>query len=151
DEALKLYAEALSVQEELLGKAHPSTTNTLHNRGTARHARGDFAEARADLERALADTRRLLDLTAGAQSEVLQLTMVRHLRWHLAPYLSPAADAKIPPADLYAAVLAWKGTVLQRQRLLRAQRDEPALAGLVAELQTVSNQLANLALAVPDL
>jgi tetratricopeptide (TPR) repeat protein len=54
DRAERLYEQALAIQEESLGPAHPDVATTLNNLAQARSAAGAYDEAKVLLERALA-------------------------------------------------------------------------------------------------
>ncbi len=90
-----------------------------------------------------------LELTAAAQSERQQLTMLAQLRYRLDGYLSRTPQGTQEAAQ-YRAVLAWKGAVGRRQRLQRLAHRRPDLAPLFADLERVSTRLAALSLATPD-
>lgn len=95
-------------------------------------------------------TRQLLHLTASAQSERQQLAMTKKLRTYLDSYLSVAAAAKAPDAQIYMEVLAWKGAVTARQRLTHRMRRalgpqaDPKVVQLYAELTQATRRLATL-------
>ena len=111
---------------------------------------GDLARAAPLYEKALQVLEQHREVVAAYQSDRQQLKMAQNRRF-LDDYLSLAALARLPPATSYAAALRWKGTVFQRQRQLRLNRDileeqAPDVSKRFAELETVSRRLASLAL-----
>jgi tetratricopeptide (TPR) repeat protein len=144
--------EALTIRRKVLGDRHPVTatsTSLCHLGGVLRALKKD-TEARACYEQALDISRTNLDLAAAAQSERQQLAMTHSLRSQLDAYLSLAAQAHLPAERAYHEVLAWKGTILARQRRLRSERSTPELQALVEKLRRTTNHLASLAFAIPD-
>ena len=96
-----------------------------------------------------------LDLAADVQTERQQMAMADMLRSSLDEFLSAAPRVGIADGVSYRQVLAWKGTILERQRrlrdlprLLRAD-PRPEVARAAAEWQSVVVRLATLALALP--
>src|SRR5262249_16845675 len=71
------------------------------------------------------------------------------VRVHLDDFLSLADDARVPPAERYAAALLWKGAVGARQRDDRLLRDRPELRETYHQLQEARARLAHLSLQTP--
>jgi tetratricopeptide (TPR) repeat protein len=151
-----LYEKALAIRKEVLGVRHPGYATSLSNLGFLLWAQRDHAGAATFLNLALEIAQGNLELAAAAQSERQQLAMAQEFRADLHAYLSLAPMAKLSPRDAYRHVLASKGAILQRQRLLRVLRrrfqTEPRsqAAQRFADYEQVVKQLATLALARPD-
>src|SRR5262249_5787004 len=86
-----------------------------------------------------------------AQSDRQQLRMAADLRHRLDSYLRIAPRAGVSAAEIYPAVLAWKGSVFARQQaILRAGR-QPELAPRLDEWRRTVHELATPAMAPPAL
>jgi CHAT domain-containing protein/Tfp pilus assembly protein PilF len=144
------FEQALVIRKQVLGDNHPYTASSLHNLGFLMQAQGDHGGSRSCRLQGLEIQRQSLNLAAAALSERQQLAMNQEVRAYLDGFLSLAGEAGVSPEDFYQQVLAWKGTVILRQRQLRQLRQDPLLAPLAAELQSVSNRLANQYSAIPD-
>jgi tetratricopeptide (TPR) repeat protein len=148
-QALPLYRQALEIRKQALGEQHPAYAVSLNNLAALYEEMGDFAQAEPLQRRGLQIECSNLELAAAAQSERQQLAMARYLRVTLDGYLSLAPRAGQPADRAYRHVLAWKGTVLLRQRRLHLQRQRPELVADFAKLDSTAGRLAALALAVP--
>ena len=151
-----LFQQALAIRKEVLGETHIEYAYTLNNLACLDYATGDFAQAETLSAQALQIMRKQMDLSSDVQSERQQLLMVNEFRYYLNHYLSIAAEANVSAEQIYAQVLAWKGTVSRRQQamgrvrqLLLTQHD-PQLSQLFDDLVSASRELANQALAVPQ-
>jgi CHAT domain-containing protein len=147
--AEEFYRHVLKIQQQTLGEQHPSHAATVVNLAALSWAQGQPDRAEPLLQRAAQTWRDNLDLAAAGQSERQQLAMTGQLRGVLDAYLSLAPRARQSGAAVYRQVLAWKGSVLLRQRWLR-QRRHPDLARGLAELDQLTGRLANLVFATPS-
>jgi CHAT domain-containing protein/tetratricopeptide (TPR) repeat protein len=115
---------------------------------------GDVAMQRGEVKGAVEFYREILtrreqsaERMAPLQTEEQQLLTATALRESLDQFLS-LGDA-IPAEDVYAHVLAWKGTVLDRQRRLRALRSDPKKANAFQTWERLTAELVALALRPP--
>ena len=152
-----LFQQALAIRKEVLGETHFEYAYTLNNLACLDYATGDFAQAETLSAQALQIMRKQLELSSEVQSERQQLVMAKGFRYYLNHYLSIAAVANVSAEQIYTQVLAWKGAVSRRQQamgrvrqLLLTQHD-PQLSQLFDDLVAASRELANQALAVPQL
>ena len=144
------YHQALEIAGKALGEQHPVFAVSLNSLGRLYDATADYERAESFYRRALKLTRRHLTLTSAVQSERQQLAMAQMLRGRLDSYLSLCLRARRFSESAYREVLAWKGTVLNRQRQAKALADEPRLAPTFRELQRTAARLAHLMLVTPD-
>jgi CHAT domain-containing protein len=144
DEAIALLRQSVALHRAAWGAQHPETALSLRNLATLEAAQGRPPQAVAHLQEALAIELRHLRDTFGSQSERQQLGHLAALRQTLDVYLSVAPLAGTDPAEVFGRVLACKGVVFSQQALGRVQRHRPDLAPLVAELRSVTTQLAAL-------
>ena len=93
--------------------------DSLNDLAAVRLGKGETAGAIEASREALKISRDGLELAATVQSQRQQLAMLAALRERLDLFLSLTAEASAPPEETFAAVLAWKGSVLSRQRRLR--------------------------------
>jgi CHAT domain-containing protein len=144
--------KALQIRERVLGKQHPDYAKCLHNLAMLYLSTGAYAKAEPLFHEALHIRRRNLDRAAAVQSQRQQIALAAALRSSLDGYLTLAAQAAMPVATAYAEVLAWKGSVSRRQRLLRIARvtTDPDVARLLEELRRTTARFAALAFATPD-
>src|SRR5262249_222418 len=143
------FEQALPIRQKALGGSHPETALSLHNLGVVLTDQGEYAAARPHFEQALASLRRNLDAAAASQAERQQLLAANQARYCLDNFLSLISSAKLPLADVYPAVLSWKGAVTARQRALKQALHSPELAPTAKKLQLTATQLANLAFTTP--
>ena len=153
--AKPLYEQALAIYKAALGERHPDTAISLGNLAGLLQAQGDYVAAKPLYEQAVDISWDNLDLAADVQTERQQMAMADMLRSSLDEFLSAAPRVGIADGVSYRQVLAWKGTILERQRRLRDLRlllradPRPAVARAAAEWQSVVVRLATLALALP--
>jgi tetratricopeptide (TPR) repeat protein/CHAT domain-containing protein len=168
-----LFRQALEVYQTALEEKHPEYILTLHNLALLYWQRGDHARAEPLMPQAVEVSVANLALAATVQSERQQFAMSQMLRDRLDAYLTLAPLAKQSGEAAYRHVLAWKGSVLLRQRRLRLMRQNPEFtttrlmgvgkdkdgkevlligteASKFEELEAVTSRLATLAFAVPD-
>jgi CHAT domain-containing protein len=153
--AKALYHQALDMQEQVLGKAHPDCSLVLHDLADLYYLMGDHARAESVVLQAIAIDRKSVELTSAIQSERQQLTMIGKLRSGLDLYLSLAPQARSGCEPVYREVLAWKGTVFARQQAIRLARtrpdSDPEVARLFAELGQITSRLASLIFSTENL
>jgi tetratricopeptide (TPR) repeat protein len=154
--ARPLYEQVMAIRKEALSERHPEFAQSLNNLASLLESQGDYARAAPLLEQSLANSERNLALAFAGQSERQQLAMTVNLRWLVDSYLSLAPLAELVARTSYPHVMATKGAVFNRQRLLRTRRrmlradpESEAARGFAEYEKTVAG-LATLALAVPD-
>lgn len=151
-QARELLEAAVAMRKELLGSLHPDYGDAMFDLATLYFLMGDTVRAAAAAEESLQLAQRMRDLVAALQSEQQQLATAATLRKRLDLFLSLGARGAIPVERTHAAVLAWKGAVLVRQRWLRGLRhagDAPAQR-IAGQLEATARRLATLALAAPE-
>src|SRR5262249_51254894 len=89
---------------------------TADNLAQTHWALREFEQAAPLMRQILDSTNSNLESTASFQSERQQLATVRSLRSRLDDYLSLTQHLGQTATDAYSYVLAWKGSVLARQR-----------------------------------
>jgi len=144
------YEQSLAIFRKALGDNYPNTAAAFKDLGALCHLSGDNAGASAAYLQALKSFRACLNLAAESQAERQQLRMDAMVRFQLDAFLSLASLAKLPPAEAYAQVLAWKGSITARQRLLKRALWDNDNRTLASELQQTTNKLANLVFAASD-
>jgi CHAT domain-containing protein/tetratricopeptide (TPR) repeat protein len=154
-----LCRQAMQIRKQALGEQHPDYATSLNNLAALSEETGARDKAAALSSQALAITRRSLDLTAAVQSERQQLRMQKRMQLSLDAYLSVTQSV---PGETYGPVLAWKGSVSQRQRQMRALRGlsagqgadtgagEARAAALGRDLGQASRTLATMILSTPN-
>ena len=151
-----LYRQAMEIRKKILGEEHVDYAASLNHLAALYDDRGDHARAGPLFRQALEIVRRHVELTAAALSERQQLAMARTMRFCLDGYLSPPPQGQDAAAATYAEVLAWKGTLAARHRLLRPRRaalsadDQPELAALFQRLAGATRGLASLSRAAAN-
>lgn len=148
------YQIVFELRKKALGASHPGCVAALADLAYTRRAQGKEAAAAADYKQALGIIRKHLSMTATAQTQQQQLAMLHSARQYLDEYLSLMIGRPVPRDELYAEMLAWKGTVSRRQQMLRTMRraieeESPEIAGLHQELEAAARQLAQLSHAGP--
>ena len=151
-----LCRQALSIRKAALGEKHPDYAESLNSLARLYDDMGDYAQAESLARQALQILREQLDSTATIQSERQQLSMADKVRFHLDNYLTIAQSANVPAEQVYAEVLAWKGSVSARQqvmRQLRSRQQDPNVTALYRQLADTARQLDSLsrATAKPEL
>jgi CHAT domain-containing protein/tetratricopeptide (TPR) repeat protein len=141
-----LFRNALEIRKQALGEKHPDFATGLNTLALLRLARGDAKQAEQLSAQAVEIFRLLADSSAAVQTENQQLANARLLRGYLDSYLTACDGNEAGVAPAYANVLAWKGMVASRQRLLRALRyahqQDPEVGKLVDELRIATRRLA---------
>ena len=145
-----LLRQAADINKKALGEHHPEYARSLNNLAVLYRDQGDFGRAETLLRQAISIQRSHVEAAAVAQSERQQLAMLASLRFYLDNYLALTAGQDEFSASTYAEMLAWKGIVSRRQRLIRAGEQTPELRAVFRKLQQVAGQLANQAWAAPD-
>lgn len=147
DAAATSYQTVLELRKQALGAQHPDCAAALADLARTRREQGKDDVAAADYKLALIIIRKQLNMTSMAQTEQQQLAMLQTARSYLDEYLSLMIERSAPCDELYAEVLAWKGSVSHRQQMLREVRralegESPDIASLYRELETAARQLA---------
>src|SRR5262249_6653598 len=138
-----LYLKDLELTRKVWGEAHVEYALALTHLSYFYDERGAAARAAALHRECLDVTRRTWELAATGRSQRQQLSLAQSLRWRLDEYISAAPRAGLIAEEVYPYVLAWKGTVLDRQRWDREQRRilqdrRPEVARNYAALQQVT-------------
>jgi CHAT domain-containing protein/Tfp pilus assembly protein PilF len=147
--------QAVQILKKALGEAHPDYAVCVGNLGILLLELRRPAEAEKLLREAVQIQRKSLDLTAVIQSEQQQFAMVRQVRNYLDGYVTGALAAGSAPAEIYAEVAAWKGSVSAQQQLLRirqrtlAKDPNSELGKLFSQLDSQTRKLAALTRVVP--
>ena len=151
--ARPLYERARDIWKAALGEGHPDYARALNNLASLCLARGAPGEAAGPLADALRITRANLDRYAAALSSRQQLALLEHYRGSLDSYLSALEPGPGSDPAAYAAVAAWKGSLLAGQRRLARLRRAAATGGEAAEAlrqwESLTARLARLALEPP--
>ena len=150
-QAERLLRQVLEIDKQMPSEIRSGFANDLmSNLADLYCCQGDYARAEPLYRQAAANIRGQLEATAAVQSERQQLAMLKHMRWHLDAYLTLLAKSGRYADAAYREMLAWKGSVLRRQRQVRTAGENPELAPIVEQLQRVATQLAEQARAMPD-
>ena len=141
---------ALTIREQALGKQSLYYAFTLSNLALLHDAKGEPEKALPLARLAVQISGAHLSLTSIVQSERQQLVQLKGLRGLLDHYLSLAVRCGAKGKEAYGPMLAWKGSLFVRQRLIREQRlfqgaGQEEAAKLRADLEDVVHQLASLA------
>ena len=148
--AQSLYREAIEITTKALGAGHLQHATHRNRLGMLFLRMGNYRQADTQMRQALAIGRRHLELASVVQSERQQLAMVRQLRHFWDGYFSLVVESGIFGESAYRELLAWKGSITRRQRMVRSVGKDPRLQPLFAQLQRVASQLASLAYATPN-
>jgi CHAT domain-containing protein/tetratricopeptide (TPR) repeat protein len=140
------FRRALEVRRQALGEQSLHFALSLSNLALLHDVRGETAAALPLARKAVEVTRAHLELMATVQSERQQLAVLKVLRGQLDHYLSLAVRGRAAGTEAYGPLLAWKGSVLARQRRLRERRLVQASGAadasrLLAELDEVARKL----------
>jgi CHAT domain-containing protein/tetratricopeptide (TPR) repeat protein len=146
-----LLVEAAAVYRDMLGAKHQYYAQSLQNLAELHQCSGDYARAGPLHLEAVEITLANLASASVIQSERQQLAMGSELRHHLDGLLSTAVASGDFAEEAYAAVLRWKGAVLDRQQTGRRLRmtGDPRVVELLERLQSTAGRVATAALAVP--
>jgi CHAT domain-containing protein/tetratricopeptide (TPR) repeat protein len=147
--ALPLYERALELTRKAQGEGHPGYAAILNNLAALHQAMGEPGQALAYSRQALALSRRWLDTSFAHLSEDQRGALLAEVRGNLDAFLSLADEARVEPAERYAAALLWKGAVSARQRDDRLLRDRPELRESYQQLQQARARLVHLSLQTP--
>jgi CHAT domain-containing protein len=143
--AAPLYKSALALYRDAVGERHPEYLSCLNCVASLSYASGDAGAALPVAEEAMAVAGAFLRDSASVQSDRMQMLAAGMMRYHLDLRLCLADGPKHPPAAAHA--LAWKGSVLLRQRqrrlFLRLAADEET-RGAAEALQSATRRLAAL-------
>jgi CHAT domain-containing protein/tetratricopeptide (TPR) repeat protein len=142
--ARSLYKQALALSKEVLGEKHPLYAKSLNNLACLTWQEGRPAAASKQLAAALQTVHQHLDRTFSALSARQRLQLLAQSRRYLDGYLSVSLQARLPPAVVYQAVLAWKGMATARAAEEQLLRDHPDLASLLEGLRLKRAGLAHL-------
>jgi CHAT domain-containing protein/Flp pilus assembly protein TadD len=149
-----LYTKARDILKKTLGKQHPEYAKTLNYLAALYHDCGDSARAAPLYRQALHVVQDHLRRTGTVLSERQLLALAQKNTGFLDSYLSLSVSARLPAADAYRLVLAWKGQAFLQQRLVQLARklhqaDDPEVARLYSSLEDAGRRLAALALGRP--
>ena len=144
------YLNALAIHEKVLGLEHPSTAISYNNLAGLYYSMGDYARAEQLFEKGQSLSRRHVDRTSLVQSTRQQMRMQSNNHHSLDVYLSMCVRSGRSAEAVYAHVLAWKGSVLARQRALRLVADQPELAAMYERLRRSASLLAAATRAAPE-
>jgi tetratricopeptide (TPR) repeat protein len=147
ERALPLGEEAAAVFKESLGDQHIQYATALGNLAALHRSMGDAARAEELYLEALARVSALVEAAALGLDERGQLAYGASVRHLLDSYLSMESEVDGAAERAYAIVLGWKGATLLRQRAARMAADDPAVATVLAELQSAARQWSTLAAA----
>ncbi len=120
--ALPLYQQVREMRLATYGKDHPLYSSILTNLAGFHIAQGEYGTAEPLITEALAIDVENLRRAATAQSQRQQLVALARFRTNLDCLLSLPESINIRTGDIYDHVLAWKGSVLARQRQLSVVR-----------------------------
>jgi CHAT domain-containing protein/tetratricopeptide (TPR) repeat protein len=125
---------------------------TLQNLGYIALRKGDYGQAAEHFREGVDSMAEGLMFLGPVGGESIRQVHGRHghdecLGCYLSYSLNPRSG--ISAAEAYGRVLAIKGAFLLSQRLVRAERGRPELKPLYTELQTLSSDLARVALSPP--
>lgn len=138
EQAVQLFLQAAEIYREIGGPQHPRYALIVSNLGSTWQLAGDSEQAAKYLGEAYLRTAENLDQTAVVLTEAQQLALTQSVQYRLHTYLSGLLECTGRDAEAYAAVLNWKGATLLRQRATRQAADDPQLASILGELQTVT-------------
>ncbi len=144
-----LLVEAKTIHEKALGKEHPLYATSLNNLAGLYYAMGDYARAEPLYRQAIDATLNHLEKTAYVQSEQQQMLMNQSVRQRLDNYLQCCLDGDLDPKEAIARLVAWKGSILMRQRGLRLAASDPSISDQFRQLQSVASQISAATRAVP--
>ncbi len=150
--AEKCFLEALQIQKAAFGEKHPSYAISISNLSMLYADMGQFDKAVPLAHQSIDIMRSQLDMSSSVQSERQQLKMASSLRGYLDDYLSVAQLANVPSEQVYAQVLAWKGSVSAWQRTMRRLRlsgDNPKAVEISKQLAETARQFDSLSRATP--
>jgi CHAT domain-containing protein/tetratricopeptide (TPR) repeat protein len=141
-----LYLQALGLRRQGLGTKHPDYFQSLNNLAALHDLQGKSAQGEPLALEAVQGVRGHLELTAVVQSERQQLAMVNRQRHKLDTLLSIHDRTGSAAERVYGEVLRWKGSVAERQLLIRQSlaTNTGEAATLFADLGRTSHALANL-------
>ena len=145
-----LYSHAMEIRKSTLGEMHPDYAQSLNNLAFLHHSLGDYTKAEPLYNHALKISLANLKLAAPLHTERRQLAITAVARYQLHNYLGMATVAPDFYESAYRQLLAWKGVVLENQQTARAVRDQPDFREKFVELERVTSQLSQLALATPS-
>jgi tetratricopeptide (TPR) repeat protein len=144
-EARELYERAFALEQRWPGETRFRRSATLSSLAMLHRSTGEIPRAARCAHQAFLLRHSLLANGFAAESERGRLIFLGQQRGYLDTYLAFALDAATPPAELYQAVLAWKGALSARTAEERVARQRPELRPLVRRLQTTRAGLAQLA------
>jgi CHAT domain-containing protein len=150
DRARALLEQALALRKDLVGENHPHYAASLANLVLLAWQEGKPAAASKQLAQALQIVHQHLESTFSALSARQRLQLLAQSRRYLNDYLSVSVQARLPPAEVYQAVLAWKGVAGARAAEEQLLRDHPALASLLDQLRQKRAGLAHLSAHLPS-
>ncbi len=142
--AISLYKEASELTKEVLGVRHPNYSTSLNNLALYLNAMGDHKAALPLIEESILIVSSTLRDNASVLSDRQQLANLALLRHRLDNRLHIGDDG---PPSVAAHVLAWKGTLFQRQtqrRLFLRLSADPETKAAAERLQDVTRRLVTL-------
>lgn len=150
DQAQRNFGQAISIRKRVVGSDSPAYAMSLLNLGVLYERMGDDARAEPLCRQSLEIIEKNVDRTNGILCERQQLEWMASERYVLDVYLDLGDRANINADERYRHCLQWKGAVFAAQVQMRILRENPELAGVFAELQSVSGQLAAVSFLRPD-
>lgn len=148
DKAEALFREAADLEAARCGRQHTAYLLPLRSLALVLYSQGRTEKAELLQREVLNAHRQLLRNASVTLSERQQLDLTRELRGALDFYLAlnarPPADESPSIEHVYDYVLAAKGTVFIRQRLLSATRRDPQLLPLVRRVEASAVKLSAL-------
>jgi CHAT domain-containing protein/Tfp pilus assembly protein PilF len=138
-QALPLWKQALAIFNEVLGEKHPWYAQSLNKLAILYLEMGDYKVALPLTEEATSLITSCLQNSASVQSDRQQFAAAEKLR--------PWLDTRLSLLDAgsYSHLLAWKGSVLLRQRqrrLFTAFSTNSKTREVALKLQTTTRQIA---------
>lgn len=149
-EAELLLRQALESHRKVLGNAHATTATSLNKLAILYLLKEDYGQGELLAREAVEILFNHLEATFAGISERQKLLMLEDLRDNLDLWLSLAREVGVSSQQMYARLLAWKGTVFASETGTRSLRQNAAAAELFVKYQETSRQLATLALASPQ-
>ena len=144
----ELFARAYEMYFQLFGPDHPDCVASRFELAVEQ-AQDDPDGATVRMRTALDAARENVGRTFAVLSERQQLILITRWRSRLEAYLTLALRTGQPDEVIYSQVLAWKGAVFGRQRLIRLARKRPDLRDKFEELQRNHSQIEALSRAEP--
>lgn len=144
-EAERRYLKALEIQKRILGEEHSIYRRNLTNLAAVYFETGEEEKAERILRTVLPVDIENLETISSLQSERQQLMRAWTTFIHLHALLSLSLHKESLQPFAYNQLLAVKGAVTARQRMIRSASLQPELRPQFEELQRVTSRVAQLA------